>query len=50
MYEIECPTVKVYQAFRWWGIGTLVEHAVRAALVYQAFRWWGIGTVGALAL
>ena len=36
---------EVYQAFRWWGVGTLYSIKVRSLQVYQAFRWWGVGTV-----
>ena len=37
----------VYQAFRWWGIGTLILLVCNHRAVYQAFRWWGIGTSAA---
>ena len=36
---------QVYQAFRWWGVGTLGAPFKATALVYQAFRWWGVGTM-----
>jgi len=38
------PALGVYQAFRWWGIGTQLSLVATLMLVYQAFRWWGIGT------
>ena len=34
----------MYQAFRWWGVGTLRLFWLRLHRVYQAFRWWGVGT------
>ena len=41
---------RVYQAFRWWGVGT-DDAAERGELgVYQAFRWWGVGTPAVLTL
>ena len=35
---------RLYQAFRWWGIGTNADLGKHARGLYQAFRWWGIGT------
>ena len=35
---------RLYQAFRWWGIGTSSSSARMVSGLYQAFRWWGIGT------
>ena len=34
----------VYQAFRWWGVGTHRMLGQADEIVYQAFRWWGVGT------
>ena len=34
----------VYQAFRWWGVGTVKLLDENWQPVYQAFRWWGVGT------
>ena len=31
---------RFYQAFRWWGVGTLILSSEHSAVFYQAFRWW----------
>ena len=48
--QLSVRLLLVYQAFRWWGVGTSSSASLRALSVYQAFRWWGVGTSSPSAL